>query len=148
MIRPATPADAEALADLRVRAMRPILERIGRFDPVRARDRFLNSFRPEDTQVLTDGDRILGVVVVRVRPDHLYLDHLYIDPMAQGHGLGHQVLGDLKRAARTAERPIRLIALSDTRAAAFYRANGFQEVSRDALDTLYEWSPSPPSADS
>jgi hypothetical protein len=37
----ANAADGQALADLRVDAMRESLERIGRFDPVRARERFL-----------------------------------------------------------------------------------------------------------
>ena len=139
--RPATPADAQALADLRVRAMRPSLEKIGRFDPKGARDRFLANFRPEDTQVLVDGDLILGVIVVRLHPDHLYLDHLYVDPSAQGLGLGRKVLTDLKTRARAAGMPIRLIALNDSSAAEFYRTNGFRETDRDALDTRFEWSP-------
>ena len=37
-------ADGEALASLRVAAMRESLERIGRFDPQRARQRFLATF--------------------------------------------------------------------------------------------------------
>ncbi len=138
--RPAIPEDAETLADLRIRAMRPSLERIGRFDPIGARQRFLAGFRPDETQVLTEGDRILGVVVVRAHPDHLYLDHLYIDPAAQGRGLGRQVLDDLKHRSREAGLPIRLITLNDSPAADFYRNNGFHETDRDALDTRFEWA--------
>lgn len=33
-------ADAEALVALRIRALRESLERLGRFDPVRSRERF------------------------------------------------------------------------------------------------------------
>lgn len=43
----ASPDDAEALATLRVEVMRESLERIGRFDPVRASERFLTGFSPE-----------------------------------------------------------------------------------------------------
>lgn len=50
--RKAQASDAEALADLRARAMRPSLEAVGRFDPVRARKRFLDGFVPDQTQVL------------------------------------------------------------------------------------------------
>ena len=36
---PAAPGDLDRLTELRVAAMRPALERIGRFDPARARRR-------------------------------------------------------------------------------------------------------------
>ena len=36
--------DAEALVAIRIAAMRESLERLGRFDPQRARDRFLAGF--------------------------------------------------------------------------------------------------------
>src|SRR5262245_26909572 len=55
---PAAAADAEALVALRIAAMRESLERIGRFDPQRARDRFLSTFAPEQTQHLVlQGER-------------------------------------------------------------------------------------------
>ena len=38
----AEPSDFESLVALRIEAMRESLERIGRFDPVRARERFLS----------------------------------------------------------------------------------------------------------
>lgn len=41
--------DAQALATIRVAAMRESLERIGRFDPDRARRRFLDTFSPDHT---------------------------------------------------------------------------------------------------
>jgi hypothetical protein len=69
-------SEADVLADIRLEAMRPSLEAVGRFDPVRARARFLDGFIPEDTQVLCVGGRTAGFQVVRRRPDHLYLDHL------------------------------------------------------------------------
>ena len=41
--------DGDLLADIRVAAMRPSLEAAGRFDPVRARRRFRDTFEPSDT---------------------------------------------------------------------------------------------------
>ena len=52
--------DAERLADIRVEAMRPSLQAAGRFDRDRARARFLDAFRPEDTRLILDA----GVVTV------------------------------------------------------------------------------------
>ncbi len=52
---PASADDAEALVTIRIAAMRESLERIGRFDPQRARDRFLSGFEPALTRhVLLD----------------------------------------------------------------------------------------------
>ena len=57
--------------------MRESLERVGRFDPQRARDRFLAAFEPACTRhVLVDGERV-GFVVVRSSGDGCcLLDHL------------------------------------------------------------------------
>jgi len=48
-VETAKDADAELLAQIRVEAMRPSLEAVSRFDPERARNRFLSSFQPLDT---------------------------------------------------------------------------------------------------
>ena len=42
--------NAEALARLRIDAMRERLEKIGRFDLVRAREQFLSTFEPQHIQ--------------------------------------------------------------------------------------------------
>jgi hypothetical protein len=76
----AAPSDREALATLRIEAMRESLERIGRFDPVRARERFLVSFAPEQTRhVIVDGERVGFFVVKRPlrgsRSNQFYVRH-------------------------------------------------------------------------
>ena len=141
-VETATEADGERLATLRVEAMRPSLEAVGRFDPARARDRFLSTFRAEETRlVLDDAARLVGFFVVRRHKDHLYLDHLYVDPARQGRGIGARIVDLVQAEARAAGLPIRLMALNGSKANAFYRARGFIPVSADALDTHYVWSP-------
>lgn len=141
LTRTATRAEADQLADIRVAAMRPSLEAAGRFDPQRARDRFLRSFDPQDTRIICQGDTIAGFYVVRGRPDHLMLDHLYIVPAFQGHGIGKAVVEALKDQARAGGIAIRLMALNGSPANGFYRGLGFALVSADALDSFYEWRP-------
>lgn len=76
--------DAEALVKIRIKAMREGLERIGRFDPQRARDRFLTSFNPDLCKYIqVDGEKV-GFILLRPMDDHLLLDHLYITPEQQG----------------------------------------------------------------
>ena len=46
-LRPSQTSDAAWIAELRAVVMRPDLERLARWDPVRVRERFLNGFQPE-----------------------------------------------------------------------------------------------------
>jgi len=140
-IEAAVAADADRLAAIRVEAMRPSLEAVGRFDPVRARDRFLDCFRAADTKIIHAKDGVAGFFVVRRYANHLYLDHLYVALAYQGNGIGRRVIDDLKGEARSAALPIRLMALNNSPANEFYLSCGFEVVSKDALDTLYAWTP-------
>lgn len=138
----ATVDAAGRLATIRVQAMRPSLEAVGRFDEDRARQRFLNGFDPRDTTILWEGpDEIAGFFVVRQRVDHLYLDHLYIAPRHQGRRLGRGVIDAVKVQARSKGLPIKLVALNTSPAIRFYLRCGFVPLSQDALDTVFEWHP-------
>ncbi|WP_353473429.1 GNAT family N-acetyltransferase [Salipiger sp. H15] len=139
--RPAEPSDAEPLAEIRAEAMRPSLEALGRYDPERVRRRFLDGFVPEDTTVLMHGERIAGFLVLRERPEELYLDHLYLGAGSRGRGLGRAVVAEVQQQARAAGLPIRLMALKGSPANAFYRACGFEPVGEDTFDILYRWQP-------
>lgn len=103
--------NADALADLRVEAMRPSLLAIGRFDPVRARQRFLDSFCAHETIVLRKGKETIGFYVLRERPAELYLDHLYIHPEFQRTGVGRSVMKYIIGHGVSTRKPIKLIAL-------------------------------------
>ena len=55
-----TAKDGGKLADLRVRAMKESLIAVGRFDPTRARARFLSDYCPEQTKIFYSSDILLG----------------------------------------------------------------------------------------
>ena len=136
-LEPAVAADAEALAAIRVAAMRESLERIGRFDPRRARDRFLSGFDPALTRhVLLDGRRV-GFVVVRAQDDGLLLDHLYVAPQAQGRGVGAAVMAGVLADADARGLPVRVGALRGSDANRFYARHGFELVEEGEWDNLY-----------
>ncbi len=142
-LEPAIADDTETLAALRVAAMRPSLEALGRFDPDRARNRFLDSYTPEDTTVLRCDGALAGFMVLRHRPEDLYLDHLYIAPEFQGRGLGDRLLSAAMERAQSSGLPIRLIALVGSPANGFYRSRGFLPGPDDGLDVPYLWQPRP-----
>ena len=140
-MKTATAAAAEQLASIRVDAMRPSLEAVGRFDPERARERFLKSYCADDTEIIYAGETIVGFYVLRRRTDHLYLDHLYVTPSSQGRCIGRKVIEALKSEAQACGLPIRLMALNGSPSNDFYRRNDFSKLSTDELDTVYEWLP-------
>lgn len=131
--------DPETLAAIRVEAMRPSLEAVGRFDPERARVRFLASFSPDETRVIRIRDQLVGFYVIRRRHDHLYLDHLYIHPLHQGTGLGRKIVLLVQEMAKDVKLPIKLMALKNSPANDFYRSCGFELVQTDEFDNHYYW---------
>ena len=133
--------DASALAELRARAMKPSLEAIGRFDPVRVRNRFLADYTPEDSHKVLLADQLVGFFVVRHHSDHLYLDHLYVDPDFHSQGIGQIVLEHIKTEARSTAQAIRLGALRGSRANRFYRRHGFTRTHEEEFDIYYQWLP-------
>lgn len=130
-------ADGEALAALRVEAMRPSLERVGRFDPQRARVRFLDGFSPEHTrQILKDGERV-GFFVLKPRADGLVLEHLYIRPPHQGLGIGAAVLRSVFAEADARGLEVRVGALTQSDSNRFYVRHGFVLESQAEFDNHY-----------
>lgn len=134
---PCSPNDAQDLASLRVLAMRPSLERLGRFDLDRARERFLLGFSAVHTRlVMVDGDSV-GFVAVRPCEDELLLDHLYIHPENQGKGLGGFVLGIVFAEADAQGKSIRVGALKESDSNRFYVRNSFKLVDEAEWDNYY-----------
>ena len=130
-------SDAEALVALRILAMRESLERIGRFDPVRSRERFLPAFAPEFTRhILVDGDRA-GFVVVKPAGDGLLLDHLYIDPRFQNRRVGASVLATVFAEADARGVQLRVGALRGSDSNRFYLRHGFKLVKEEEWDNYY-----------
>ena len=140
-LSPVATEDGPALAELRVHAMRESLEAIGRFDPLRARERFLARFTPEDTQAILAGGERVGVVVIRHLPGHTLLDHLYILPDQQSRGIGAQVLQMLFALADRAGLPVREGALKGSRSNDFYQRHGFVLIESAEWDNYYQRPP-------
>ncbi len=135
---PATAQDADALVALRIAAMRDSLERIGRFDPIRARERFMAGFSPDHTQhILQDGQRI-GFYVLKPDADAgLLLDHLYIQPGHQGQRVGAAVLAHIFAQADAQALAMRVGALRGSDSNRFYLRHGFALAEQGEFDNYY-----------
>ena len=134
---PAADSDFEALAILRTEAMRESLERIGRFDPVRARERFRTGFSPAHTKhIVVEAERV-GFVVTKPQEEHLLLDHLYVQPGHQRRGIGSRVLKLVFAQAESLRLPVKVGALRESDSNRFYARHGFKLVEQGEFDNYY-----------
>jgi GNAT superfamily N-acetyltransferase len=134
---PVEETDGEALVLLRIAAMRDSLERIGRFDARRARERFLSGFEPRHTRHIVKGGARVGFVVVKPAGDGLLLDHLYVHPAYQGMGIGSEVLRRILAEADRGHRCVRVGALKGSDSNRFYVRHGFELVDHAEWDNYY-----------
>ena len=86
-LRPSTAADAAWIAELRAEVMRPDLERLGRYDPVRVRERFLTAFDPACTRVIVVDGEDAGSIALRRDDDGWWIEHFYLRADLQGRGI-------------------------------------------------------------
>ncbi|WP_080754911.1 GNAT family N-acetyltransferase [Clavibacter michiganensis] len=133
ILRPALADDATWMAELRAVVMRPDLERLGRWDPVRVRRRFLDGWAPERTSVIRVAGRDVGLIACREEPDARWIEHFYLDPAVQGRGIGGEVLRDLL-SRHDDGRPFRLDVLQGSAARRLYERAGFRVEREDAVD--------------
>ena len=136
-LAPAHPDDFEALLALRIEAMRESLERAGRFDPARARQRFRSGYTAEHTRHISLDGRRVGFVVVKRDADDLLLDHIYIHPHAQNRGIGAKVLAQVFAEADAQALLVRVGALRGSRSNTFYARHGFRMVEQAEFDNYY-----------
>jgi ribosomal protein S18 acetylase RimI-like enzyme len=117
--------------------MRESLLRIGRFDPERARERFVSGFSPMNTRHINCDGRRVGFVVTKPQSEHVHIEHLYVLPAWQGRGIGAAVLEQVFAEAQARHLPVRVGALRESESNRFYARHGFQLVERAEFDNYY-----------
>ncbi|MFE7597632.1 GNAT family N-acetyltransferase [Streptomyces sp. NPDC057494] len=147
-LRPGRAEDVEPMAELRAEVMRADLERLGRYDAHRVRQRLRDGFSPAHTSVIEIDGALAGCVTVRPYEDGegLYLEHFYLAPGTQGRGLGTAVLRELLDRADAAEMPVRLVVLQGSAARRLYEREGFTFESEDPVDVTLVRNPHPRAA--
>lgn len=121
--------------------MQPGLVAIGRFDPERAAIRFTKTFDPKITTCILVSGKTVGFYVLVTLPDHLLLDHLYIRPESQGHGIGTSIIKTIKNLARSSHLPVRLGTLRGSESNNFYILHGFVKTHESEFDIHYQFTP-------
>ncbi len=132
-----TKQDFESLVALRIAAMRDSLERVGRFDPVRARERLKSGFKAEYARHILFNGAHAGFFVLKPSGQVMLLDHLYIHPDYQGQGIGAMTMINIIAQADALGLPIQVSALKGSRSNHFYQSHGFVETGESEWDICY-----------
>lgn len=131
-LRDAVLSDVDRLAELRAVVLRPDLERLGRYDDVRVRQRFRDAFDPAGTRIIVVDGEDIGCVGVRREGEARWLEHFYIATSHQGLGLGTKVLEQILDAPAL----YRLNVLQGSPARRLYERHGFIVDQQDAVDVF------------
>ncbi|MFE0631321.1 GNAT family N-acetyltransferase [Streptomyces sp. NPDC058864] len=135
-IRPAAATDVEAVAELRAVVLRGDLERLGRYDEHRVRQRLRDAFVPEHTWVVDVDGAFAGCVALRPAGDAHWLEHFYLAPRLQGGGIGTAVLRELLERCDREGVPVRLNVLRGSAARRLYERHGFTVDAEDPVDVF------------
>ncbi|MEU9358659.1 GNAT family N-acetyltransferase [Streptomyces sp. NPDC048301] len=133
-LRPALAEDVEAIAELRAVVMRPDLERLGRYDEHRVRQRFRDGYQPGQTEIVLIDDAFAGCAALRPEADGWWLESFYLAPEVQGRGIGTGVLTALLARADAEGVPVRLQVLQGSAARGLYERHGFVREREDPVD--------------
>lgn len=134
-IRSATADDVPAIARVVREAYRPYLSRMSR-PPAPMTQDYGRVIREADVWVAQLDGELVGVLVVRSRPDHLLLENIAVLPAAQGRGVAARLLRLVEeRAVAAGALEVRLYtnaAMAEN--LAFYPRRGYVETGRAEQD--------------
>jgi GNAT superfamily N-acetyltransferase len=102
-IRPAAPADAEAIRSLTRAAYAKWVPLIGR-EPLPMQADYQRAVAEHAIDLLIDGGALVGLIETILRPDHLWIENVAVAPERQGRGFGRLLLAHAERRAFEAGR--------------------------------------------
>ncbi|MEV4497106.1 GNAT family N-acetyltransferase [Micromonospora arborensis] len=135
-LRRALATDVDAVADLRAVVLRADLERLGRYDEQRVRQRLRDGFAPAYTWVVEVDGAFAGCVALRPADDARWLEHFYLAPHLQGGGIGTAVLRELLEQCDRDGARVRLNVLQGSPARRLYERHGFTLETEDPVDVF------------
>lgn len=140
-LRQAGQGDSEFLFRVHREAMTSQTSWGGILDEATCRQKFQAGFSPANRRVIQCDGRDVGTVGVQREPGRLYLSYFAILPEHQRHGIGAQVLEGVKREAKKAGLPVRLMVQNGAEAEHFYEMRGFRIVEETPVYDTLEWMP-------
>jgi len=100
-VRRALPDEAGAIRDLVRAAYAKWVPVIGR-EPLPMQADYGRALREHEIDLLCEGGRLLGLIETVLRPDHLWIENVAVDPEQQGRRLGRHLLAHAEAKAAAA----------------------------------------------
>ncbi len=122
--------------------MRPDLERLGRYDEHRVRQRLRDGFSRQQTSIITVDDEFAGCIALRPADDRHWLEHFYLAPHYQGFGMGSAVLRSTLDRTDAQGATVGLNVLQGSAARRLYERHGFVVEAEDPIDVFMMRPPS------
>ncbi|KOY15930.1 GNAT family N-acetyltransferase [Paenibacillus xylanivorans] len=135
-MRQSKQTDQEHLAELRALVLYDDLHRLGRYDEVKVRERFRNTFDPVHTWIIEVEGAWVGCVAMKPKLEEILLEHFYIHPDSQGKQIGTQVLNMLLKRDEVRGKRVILNVLQGSPARRLYERFGFVLDSEDEVDVF------------
>ena len=137
-IRSANFADTSVVRDLVRASYSKYIERIGK-EPAPMSDDYASLIGAGDVWVAVEDDEVLGMLVMQVVEEHLFVDAVAVRPDQQRRGLGRVLISFAEgEAQRNGLREIRLYTNEKMfENLAIYEKLGFEEINR-GLDSGYQ----------
>ncbi|GHE10364.1 GNAT family N-acetyltransferase [Streptomyces alanosinicus] len=136
VLRSAAAADIEVIAELRATVMRADLERLGRYDEHRVRQRLRDSFSTQHTSIIIVDGELAGCITVRPAEGRQWLEHFYLARHHQGRGLGSAVLRTVLERTDAQGMTVGLNVLQGSAARRLYERHGFVVEAQDPIDVF------------
>jgi GNAT superfamily N-acetyltransferase len=102
-IRPALPADVPRIRELTRAAYAKWVTLIGR-EPLPMQADYQRALAEHTIDLLIVDDELAGLVETILRPDHLWIENVAVEPERQGRGYGRVLLAHAERRAVEVER--------------------------------------------
>jgi ribosomal protein S18 acetylase RimI-like enzyme len=137
--RRATPADADALAEIASRAYLPYVERMGGLRPAPLDADYAASIARDVVWVAVHGEQVAGYVALVDEPAVTLLENVAVDPSRQGRGIGRLLIAIAEEHARaTGTDAVRLYTHSSMRESRrLYARLGYAVVGRRSEDAFH-----------
>jgi GNAT superfamily N-acetyltransferase len=133
-LRPSLALDIDWLVDLRAEVLRVDLERLGRYDQERVRERMRRGFRPQWTRIVVVDGADAGSITTRPEGSARWIEHFYLAQIIQGRGIGSAVLMTVLGEPHDGET--KLNVLQGSAARRLYERHGFISDHEDEVDVF------------
>ena len=140
-IRKGTLADTEWLYSLFRDTNKELIEQSWGWDERLQREAFETILPGDRFTILESNGAAVGGYHIEIKPEHIWLELIIVEPGHQNQGLGSHLLDQIKENSKREGLPIKLSVLRINPASTFYSNRGFSTESEDEHSLKLIWRP-------